>query len=150
MIAEKYDGQSRYFGIKGKVRRIKMMDLDADLLEKLNAVLNRDRDPDALSQALQLLLESFDCTTGTMHLLDDESGMLKLAAQRGIPDVVLGKINVIPVGKGMAGIAAERREAVQVCNLQTDRSGVVRPRARDTKMEGSLAAPMLNADGLLK
>jgi GAF domain. len=130
--------------------RVFVMDLDAGLLEKLDAALNGDRDPDALSQALQLLLECFDCTTGTVHLLDDESGMLKLAAQRGIPDVVLDKIKVIPVGKGMAGIAAQRREPVQACNLQTDSSGVVRPGARDTKMEGSLAAPMLNADGVLK
>jgi L-methionine (R)-S-oxide reductase len=126
------------------------MDLDASLLEELGAALNRDRGPDALLHALQLLLERFDCTTGTVHLLDDESGMLKLVTQRGIPDVVLDKIKVIPVGKGMAGIAAERREPVQVCNLQTDTSGVVRPGARDTKMEGSLAAPMLNADGVLK
>ena len=88
------------------------MDLDAALLERLDAALNRDRDPDALSQALQLLLERFDCTTGTVHLLDDESNMLKLAAQRGIPDVVLDKIEVIPVGKGMAGIAAERAEGI--------------------------------------
>ena len=127
-----------------------VMDLDSRFLEKLDATLNVNRGLGRLSRALQLLLERFDCTTGTVHLLDDESGMLKLAAQHGIPDSVLDKIKVIPVGKGMAGIAAERREPVQVCNLQTDRSGVVRPGARDTKMEGSLAAPMLNADGMLK
>lgn len=50
----------------------------------------------------------------------------------------------------MAGIAAERGEPVQVCNLQTDSSGVVRPGARDTKMEGSIAAPMLDSAGALK
>ena len=43
----------------------------------------------------------------------------------------------------MAGIAAERREAVQLCNLQTDESGVARPAARDTKVEGSIALPLL-------
>jgi hypothetical protein len=117
------------------------MDLDAGLLEELDAALDVHGDPGGLSQALQLLLKRFDCTTGTVHLLD-ESGILKLAAQRGIPDVVLDKIKAIPVGKGMAGIAAERREPVQLCNLQTDSSGVVRPGAR--------AAPMLNANGVLK
>ena len=126
-----------------------VMDLDAGLLEELDAALDVHGDPGGLSQALQLLLKRFDCTTGTVHLLD-ESGILKLAAQRGIPDVVLDKIKAIPVGKGMAGIAAERREPVQLCNLQTDSSGVVRPGARETKMEGSLAAPMLNANGVLK
>src|SRR6266513_2240608 len=127
-----------------------MIDPDGGLLEKVAAALNRDSQSDGLSQVLELLIQRFDCTTGTVHLLDEKSGMLKLAAHRGIPDVVLDKIQVIPVGKGMAGIAAERREPVQVCNLQTDTSGVVRPGARDTKMEGSVAAPMIGADGALK
>jgi GAF domain-containing protein len=43
----------------------------------------------------------------------------------------------------MAGIAAERRKPVEMCNLQTDDSGVARPSAKDTKVEGSLAAPLL-------
>ena len=127
-----------------------MTESQPELLGKIDTTLNKDSQPDALSQVLNLLLERFDCPTGTVHLLDEKSGMLKLAAHRGIPDVVLGKIGVIPVGKGMAGIAAERREPVQVCNLQTDSSGVVRPGARDTRMEGSVAAPMLSSAGALK
>ena len=127
------------------------MNGDSSFLEKLTAALDQDvGKPEALSRVLGLLLERFDCVTGTVHLLDDKGGMLHLAAERGIPEVVRDKIKMIPVGKGMAGIAAERREPVQVCNLQTDSSGVVRPGARDTKMEGSLAAPMLNAEGALK
>ena len=43
----------------------------------------------------------------------------------------------------MAGIAAERRKPVEMCNLQTDDSGVARPSAKDTKVEGSLAAPLI-------
>ena len=84
------------------------------------------------------------------HLLGNSAAVLKLAAQRGMPEVVAAKIETIPVGKGMAGIAAERREPVQVCNLQTDTSGVVRPGARETSMEGSLAVPMIDSEGALK
>lgn len=102
-----------------------------------------------LGSILDDLLQHFQCSAGTIHLLA-ESGFLALAAQRGLPDFVVSKITTIPVGKGMAGIAAERREPVQVCNLQTDTSGVVRPGARDTKMEGSVAAPMIGVDGVLK
>ena len=43
----------------------------------------------------------------------------------------------------MAGIAAERREPVEMCNLQTDDSGVARPAAKETKVEGSIAVPMM-------
>ena len=97
---------------------------------------------------LEQLLAHFQCPVGTVHLLDKATGMLRLAAQRGLPPPVLDKVGVIPIGKGMAGIAAERMEPVQVCNLQHDASGVVRPGAKLTRMEGSLAAPMLDGDRL--
>ena len=112
--------------------------------------MSKDSNPNRLSDVLNVLIGAFGCTTGTVHMLDEQSGMLKMAAHRGIPDVVLDKIQTIPIGKGMAGIAAERREPVQVCNLQTDSSGVVRRGARDTRMEGSIAAPMLSTSGILK
>ena len=92
---------------------------------------------------LDQTLAAFDCTTGTLHFLDPADGLLHLAAKKGIPEFLLPKMTVIPIGKGMAGIAAERRQPVQVCNLQTDASGVARPSAKDTQMEGSLAAPLL-------
>ncbi|WP_235114652.1 GAF domain-containing protein [Cyclobacterium qasimii] len=92
---------------------------------------------------LEETLASFNCVTGTLHALNSETGLLELKAQVGIPDFLLPKMSTIPVGKGMAGIAAERMEAVQVCNLQTDDSGVVRPGAKDTKVEGAITAPMI-------
>lgn len=95
------------------------------------------------SQLLSDTITAFDCTTGTIHTLDQDTQLLMLQAQQGIPDFLLPKMSQIPIGKGMAGIAAERREAVEMCNLQTDESGVARPAAKETKVEGSLAAPML-------
>ena len=92
---------------------------------------------------LEDTLSAFDCVTGTLHVLNHDTGLLELQAQVGIPDFLLPKMSSIPVGKGMAGIAAERMEAVQVCNLQTDNSGVVRPGAKDTKVEGAITAPMI-------
>jgi putative methionine-R-sulfoxide reductase with GAF domain len=88
-------------------------------------------------------LDVFACSTGTLHVLEPSSNILLLKAYTGIPDFLLPKMTEIPVGKGMAGIAAERREAVQVCNLQTDASGVVRPGAKDTKVEGAITVPLL-------
>lgn len=95
---------------------------------------------------LAQLTTHFDCPVGTVHMMEAADGMLHLRAQQGLPPFVLDKVQVIPLGKGMAGIAAERKEPVQVCNLQTDDSGVARPGAKMTQMEGSLAAPMM-ADG---
>ncbi len=112
--------------------------------------LGENREPGGqLGSILDDLLHHFGCSAGTVHLLA-EPGFLELTASRGLPDAVVAKIKTIPIGKGMAGIAAERGEPVQVCNLQTDTSGVVRPGARETKMEGSVAAPMIGANGALK
>lgn len=94
-------------------------------------------------QLLSDILTAFDCSTGTIHTLDKDSSLLKLQAHQGIPPFLLPKMEQIPIGKGMAGIAAERRRPVEMCNLQTDSSGVARPAAKETRVEGSLAAPML-------
>ena len=91
---------------------------------------------------LKSVLEHFNCSTGTIHFLDNDS-LLQLQAQIGIPEFLIPKLSTIPIGKGMAGIAAERRKPVEMCNLQTDDSGIARPSAKDTKVEGSLAAPLL-------
>ena len=94
-------------------------------------------------QVLQYIISYFDCTTGTIHFLDAKTSLLKLQAQKGIPPFLLPKLSEIPIGKGMAGIAAERQEPVEMCNLQTDSSGVARPAAKETKVEGSIAVPMM-------
>lgn len=97
----------------------------------------------------QQILTTMDCCTGTLHRINPQSGMLELVTQVGIPPELMDKVQVIPVGKGIAGAAAERREAVQLCNLQTDSSGVARPDAKKTKVSGSLAVPIQENDDLL-
>lgn len=97
---------------------------------------------------LSNIIPSFECTTGTIHILEVETSLLKLQAQIGIPDFLIPKLSNIPIGKGMAGIAAERREPVEMCNLQTDDSGVARPSAKQTKVEGSIVVPLLLNDML--
>ena len=88
-------------------------------------------------------IRAFGCQAGTVHWLDPQSGMLKLAAHRNIPPPIVEIVATVPIGKGIAGLAAERREPVSLCNLQTDTSGQARPAAKTTGMEGSLAVPML-------
>jgi len=98
-------------------------------------------------EVLDASLRHFGCQAGTVHLL--RAGALKLAAYSGIPPHVAQIFETVPIGKGIAGLAAERREPITICNLQTDASGQARPGAKATGMEGSLAVPML-ADGELR
>ena len=65
------------------------------------------------------------------------------AASAGIPQVVIETVRRVPVGKGMAGLAVERGEPVNSCNIQTDATGDVRPGARATGLQGSIVVPLL-------
>ncbi|WP_193214716.1 GAF domain-containing protein [Luteolibacter marinus] len=91
------------------------------------------------------VLGAFNCQTGTLHRSDGD--FLDLVAHVGVPEFLLPKISRIPFGKGIAGAAAERREPVELCNLQQDLGGVARPDARETKVSGSLAVPVFSPDG---
>ncbi|MDJ1434059.1 GAF domain-containing protein [Halostagnicola sp. A-GB9-2] len=114
--------------------------------ERNGATQVSDGDEELTAQLYETI-EEFDCTSGTLHRKEGDS--LNLIAHKGIPESVLARTKTIPIGKGMAGIAAERMEPVEVCNLQTDDSGVAESRARDTGMEGSIAAPIISSDGEL-
>ena len=97
------------------------------------------------------VLENFASVTGTIHRTDANTGLLTLVTQHGIPPQVLPmllpKIDNIPFGKGIAGCAAQRKEAVQLCNLQEDLGGVAKPDAQKTNVQGALAVPIVGSDG---
>lgn len=103
----------------------------------------------APGEALDRVLAAVQAETGTIHRMGPD-GLLHLEAHAGgIPERLLPVIGRIPVGKGMAGLAAERGEPVQICNLQTDSSGNARPGARSTGMRGSICVPMKDGDRLV-
>ena len=97
------------------------------------------------------VLENFACVTGTVHRTDPTTGLLMLLTQHGIPPhvlpMLLPKIDNIPFGKGIAGCAAQRKEAVQLCNLQEDLGGIAKPDAQKANVQGALAVPIVSVDG---
>jgi L-methionine (R)-S-oxide reductase len=88
-------------------------------------------------------IEHFAAESGTIHLLGSDGLLHLAAASRGIPEIVLGTIRAVPVGKGMAGLAVERKRPVDACNIQTDTSGDVRPGALATGLQGSIVVPIM-------
>jgi len=97
------------------------------------------------SRALRLTMSYFQADTATLHELGPD-GLLHLKAWAGLPDHLLPYVRTIPVGKGIAGLAVERKEPVNLCNLQSDTSGAARPRALDTGVKGSICVPLLAGD----
>lgn len=104
------------------------------------------RDGLAWNDALARILEEMSADSGTIHLLGDDGVLHLKAASAGIPPFVLETIRNVPVGKGMAGLAVERKQPVDACNIQTDVSGDVRPGARATGLQGSIVVPMFRGD----
>ena len=124
---------------------------DSDLLSRIELISSRLEfgapSPD-WDQLLSTVLSHFGCPVGSVHVLAPGDGLLHVRAAAGIPPAIRAQVERIPVGKGMAGLAAERRAPVGACNLQTDASGDVRPGAKLTEMKGALCVPMLAGDEL--
>ncbi len=90
------------------------------------------------------VLAEFGCQTGTLHRAEGE--WLELVCAIGVPEELMDKITKIPFGKGIAGVAAEKRGPVELCNLQQDLGGVAKEDARKTGVSGSLAVPVFSED----
>ena len=111
-----------------------------NLLEQIQPALNAGD----LQEVLHLTMEHFRADTGTIHLLESDGVLHLKAASAGIPPPVLEAVRLVPIGKGMAGLAVQRKRPVSVCNLQTDASGAARPGAKATGMEGALVVPLFS------
>jgi signal transduction protein with GAF and PtsI domain len=99
--------------------------------------------------ALRSIAESFGAPTATLHRADAGAEQLHLVAHLGLPPPLVPITQLIPFGKGIAGLCAVQREPVTLCNLQTDDSGKARPNARQTGVAGAIAVPVFAPDGAL-
>lgn len=101
--------------------------------------------PTELEHWLRNFLARHEGTAGTIHL--SENGGLKLAAAINIPPHVQQIVAWVPKGKGMAGLALERKQPIHTCNLKEDRSGNVRPGAKAVDAQAAVAVPVTDATG---
>ncbi len=101
-----------------------------------------------MQERLEEIVRSFGADTGTLHLM--ENGVLVLKGQVGLPPHVQEIVRRVPVGKGMAGLAAERNAPVAACNIQTDASGDVRPGAKQTGVNGAIVVPVRDGSGAVR
>lgn len=85
---------------------------------------------------------------GTVHTRTDD--VLTLAASLNIPPPVVQKTQVIPKGKGMAGLAWSRDQIVSTCDLKADQTGDVQPGAKAVDAQAAAAIPVHDASGGLR
>ena len=101
-----------------------------------------------MRDALAAIMRRFPADTGTIHRLDGD--VLVLEAEIGLPPPVVAIVGRVPIGKGMAGLAAERNEPVSSCNIQVDTTGDVRPGARQTGVNGAIVVPIRDDQGRVR
>ena len=121
-----------------------MMDTD-DLAVEIGTALSGPAGS-RFAVALAVVLRRFSAPIGTLHRLGDDGHLHLMAASEGLPPPVLEMTRRIPLGKGIAGEAAQTGKPVTMCNLQTDRSGVARPGAKATGAGGTLCVPVFLGD----
>lgn len=97
---------------------------------------------------LSKLVTDHGGVAGTVHLR--EGDVLALRASVNIPPKVVEITRTIPKGKGMAGLAWERDQPVQTCNLKSDATGDVRPGAKAVDAQAAIAIPVHDPAGDLR
>ena len=96
-------------------------------------------------EALAAWIQRGEGVAGTLHLV--RNGQLELVASLNIPHKVIELTEIIPKGKGMAGLAWSRVKPVQTCNLKDDETGDVRPGAKAVDAKGAVAIPLVDDAG---
>jgi L-methionine (R)-S-oxide reductase len=97
---------------------------------------------------LEQFLLAHGAVAGTVHRRQGD--VLTLIAAHNIPPPLIQKTRTIPRGKGMAGLAWERDQIVQTCDLKADPTGDVAPAARAMNAHAAAAIPVHDAAGGLR
>jgi L-methionine (R)-S-oxide reductase len=97
---------------------------------------------------LEQFLQTHGAVAGTVHRRQGDT--LRLVASHNIPPPVIAKTQFIPKGKGMAGLAWERDQIVQSCDLRADQTGDVQPGAKAVNAQAAAAIPVHDASGAVR
>ena len=96
--------------------------------------------PHELESWLQDFLANPKELPSTIHFVENDG--LRLVSAVNIPPQVQQAVAWVPNGKGMAGLALERKEPIQTCNLKEDNSGNVKPGAKAVNARAAVALPV--------
>jgi L-methionine (R)-S-oxide reductase len=105
---------------------------------------------DAVDQPwLERFVRDHGGVAGTVHRVR-AGELLLLTAAFNIPEQVVALVERVPLGKGMAGLAYERKQAISTCNIQTDDTGQVRPGAKMIGAQAGVALPVFDGQGVVR
>jgi len=89
--------------------------------DEIAAVAMRSLDlNEILSGALEKTLREIDVEAGGIYLVDEDAGLLRIAAQRGFVPELAAEINDLRVGEGFSGRVIESGEPLVVEDISKD------------------------------
>nr|HEX4314135.1 GAF domain-containing protein [Kofleriaceae bacterium] len=103
---------------------------------------------EAMNEWLRGLLGRHRAVAGTLHVVRGDQ--LEITAAVNIPPPVQAVTAVIPMGKGMAGLAWQHDKPIQTCNLKEDASGAVKPGAKAVDAKAAVALPIHSSAGAIR
>jgi hypothetical protein len=84
---------------------------------------------------------------GSVHLTEPAAeGEMVLVAAHNLSITIQNGAAIAEIGKGMAGVSAERGTAITFADLKTDTSDIPHPEDRNSGSRGSLVLPVLSQD----
>jgi signal transduction histidine kinase/HAMP domain-containing protein len=102
-------------------RRVADRTKELAALNTIAAVVSRSLDlQEILSNALDKTLEVMEIEAGGIYLLDEETGVLMLAAQHGFSPQFVGEIDRLKVGEGFSGRVVQSGQPLVVRDISAD------------------------------
>jgi L-methionine (R)-S-oxide reductase len=99
-----------------------------------------------LDHALRTVLAHFKCEIGTIHRIEPDGKLHLRAHTEGIPAPILEASRVIPLGKGIAGRAAQNGKATNMTSLQADSDPRIPIATKADDTIGAVCVPILDGD----
>jgi signal transduction histidine kinase len=92
-----------------------------------------------------------DADAGALYTFDGTQDVLRIQASHQIDDALLAAIRAVPVrlGEGISGLAAAKRQAMQIADLDAEPGYTFREEMRRPGYRAFLAVPMLREDALI-
>ena len=111
-------------------------------LNAIAAVVSQSLDLDEiLNDALDKTLQMVEIEAGGIYLLDEEAGVLTIAAQRGFSPQFVAEIDRLKVGEGLSGRVAQSGQPLVVRNVSTD-PRLTRMVVREEGLQSVAIAPL--------
>ncbi|MFQ5901670.1 MAG: GAF domain-containing protein [Thermodesulfobacteriota bacterium] len=126
-------------GIKGttKEKQVGLLESLAEIVDAVKLTMDKK---ELLSLILKLALDSTGADKGSLMLVDNDEGSLKIEIAEGMEEEIMRKVN-IPIGEGIAGWVAKEGKPIVIKGRATD------PRFKNLKqrtdVRSALCVPLI-------